>query len=291
MDTPNKTWQHAHTEYSPVGAISEDEWKALAEVPPPAGTGFREVDLKFRGFYPGELTVLCGGRGVGKRQFLLQTALHAARQNKKVLFISRTASLRETAAELSCLAAGVAPCFGPGNKYLASHATALHQAGTELASLKINVSDNLRMSVGNYERIFKHQKNFADVVLIDSLEHLPELAGSGEDATIPHILYALHQLARKHSVAVAAGLNTSDVAAITAHTSAQWLDAALVQARELPWADNVLLLERSVLDNTGVSTLHVVRQRYGKSGKAHLAYDTTNGTIARESFKTHDVSE
>ena len=104
-------------------------------------TGLADVDRIHGGLFPNELAILAARPGVGKSALALQVALHSARRDRPVLFISLEMDAAELMTRAMCSASGVdLSCARLGTftdeerNGLASAAVKLEYAALEIAS-------------------------------------------------------------------------------------------------------------------------------------------------------------
>lgn len=173
---------------------------------PPEGivhTGIGAIDGLIGGLYPGLMTVIGGRPGMGKSALVLNIAANAAKQGKKVMYITLEDDRRFVLLRLLARFADV----DLNNLMLRTVPreswTDLAQAAITISALGLFVEDSPGLTSDRIQQIaaLHHQLHGLDLLIID---HLGEVADKGENQTavIEAAAKALRDIAKELNIPV-----------------------------------------------------------------------------------------
>ena len=137
-------------------------------------TGFKDVDRLFNGFKDGDLIILAARPGVGKTAFALNMAVNAAKEGKKVAFLSLEMSNSQLVQRILCSEARVD--MGRINAGIVTESdwNALATASGELAKLDLYIDDtpglNIQQLRTKAKRLMHGVKPNEGIVFVDYLQ-------------------------------------------------------------------------------------------------------------------------
>ena len=107
-------------------------------------TGFYSIDKHIYGLWPGELTLVTGGPGVGKSSFAVNLALKAARIGVRVLLIALGASTTETVLRMYAMDGSISIGDILGGRISEDCWDSLVKSSNKLAKLDMYICDDSR---------------------------------------------------------------------------------------------------------------------------------------------------
>ena len=135
-------------------------------------TGFYGIDKHIYGLWPGEVTVVTGGPGVGKSSFAANLALIAARIGARVLLIALGASATETVLRICAIDSSISISDILSGRISEDCWDSLVRSSNKLAKLDMYICDDSRITLDEIASMARHVVGDEKkaLVVIDGIE-------------------------------------------------------------------------------------------------------------------------
>jgi replicative DNA helicase len=248
------------------GVLSEMERRLEGEDIPGIPSGLSSLDEMTGGFQPGDLTILAARPAVGKTAMMLNFALHAATQGKRVGIFSAEQPLDQITQRLIAMHARVPAWYLRNPKRLDdSHWSRITAASMALNNMPILVNDDSGPSV---DRLLSYAQSMdVDIIFVDYIQRLKAPKTATIYERISAVALALKEMARECNVPVVALAQINRAGAAGAKMEHLKGSGDIEQE-----ADAVLILERKE-DDDKQATLSLEKNRHGPIGELSLVFN------------------
>jgi replicative DNA helicase len=288
--------------YSDIGSVASDFYKEYSEnynikEPPGVKTGFPDLDRMLLGLLPGQLIILAARPSQGKTALALDIARKAARDGKKVAFLSLEMSKAELVMRMLC-SAGHLDSYKLRQKRLSDKKDSsglndwdrISAAMSELNKLKMFVDDSSSLTISEIRAKVKAialEQEGLDLVVVDYLQLIDGELGAGDLRVqeVSKISRSLKALAREIGVPVVALSQLSrNIERREGHKRIPQLSDLRESGAIEQDADVVLFIHREITqeeeeegrqyqpDNEQETQLIVAKNRNGAIGKVFLLF-------------------
>ena len=254
---------------SSLGAVLEEmERRLVGEDIPGIPSGLPKLDEMTGGFQPGDLTILAARPAVGKTAMMLNFALHAARQGKRIGIFSAEQPLEQITQRLISMHARVPAWYLRNPKRLDDgHWARITNASIALAKLSIMVNDDSGPSI---DRLLTYAQSMeVDIIYVDYIQRLKAKKTTTIYERVSAVALGLKEMARECNVPVVALAQINRAGASGARMENLKGSGDIEQE-----ADTILILERKDDDDTQ-ATLALEKNRHGPTGELALVFNAS----------------
>jgi replicative DNA helicase len=220
------------------------------------------------GFQPGDLTILAARPAVGKTAMMLNFALHAAKQGKRIGIFSAEQPLEQITQRLISMHARVPAWYLRNPKRLDDgHWARITSASIALAKLSIMVNDDSGPSI---DRLLTYAQSMeVDIIYVDYIQRLKAKKTTTIYERVSAVALGLKEMARECNVPVVALAQINRAGAAGARMENLKGSGDIEQE-----ADTILILERKDDDDTQ-ATLALEKNRHGPTGELSLVFNAS----------------
>jgi replicative DNA helicase len=248
------------------GVLEEMERRFQDDGMPGIPSGLPRLDELTGGFQPGDLTILAARPAVGKTAMMLNFALHAAGQGKRVGIFSAEQPLEQITQRLIAMRARVPAWYLRNPKRLDDeHWARISAAAMHIETLSIMVNDDSSPSV---DRLLAYAQSMeVDIIMVDYIQRLKAPKTATIYERVSAVALALKEMARQCNVPVVALAQINRAGAQGARMENLKGSGDIEQE-----ADSILILERKEDDDTQ-ATLALEKNRHGPTGDMALVFN------------------
>ncbi|MCX6644976.1 MAG: replicative DNA helicase [bacterium] len=288
--------------YIDVGSAATEFYKQYSDTynikePPGVKSGFPDLDRMLLGFLPGQLIIIAARPSQGKTALALDITRHAAKEGKKVAFLSLEMSKDELVVRLLC-STGRLDSYKLRQKRLSDKPDSegltdwdrINGAMSELGKQKIFIDDSSALTISEIRAKVKGialENDGLDMVVVDYLQLIDGELGAGDMRVqeVSKISRSLKALARELEVPVIALSQLSrHIERREGHKKVPQLSDLRESGAIEQDADVVLFIHREITeeeeeegrqyqpDNEQETQLIVAKNRNGAIGKIFLLF-------------------
>jgi replicative DNA helicase len=248
--------------------LGEMERRLVGDDIPGVPSGLTRLDEMTGGFQQGDLTILAARPAVGKTAMMLNFALYAARQGKRVGIFSAEQPLEQITQRLISMHARVPAWYLRNPKRLEDHHWArITATSMALRDFSILVNDDSSPSV---DRLMSYAQGMdVDILFVDYIQRLKAPKTTGIYERVSAVALALKEMARECNVPVVALAQISRAGAGNARMEHLKGSGDIEQE-----ADSILILERNS-DDDAQGTLTLEKNRHGPTGELGLVFNAS----------------
>jgi replicative DNA helicase len=250
------------------GVLEEMDRRFGSDEIPGVPSGLPKLDEMTGGFQPGDLTILAARPAVGKTAMMLNFALHAARQGKRVGIFSAEQPIEQITQRLMSMHSRVPAWYLRNPKRLDdSHWKRVTATALALKGIPILVNDDSSPSV---DRLMAYAQTMdVDIIFVDYIQRLKAPKTSTIYERVSAVALALKEMARECSVPVVALAQINRAGAQGARMENLKGSGDIEQE-----ADSILILERKD-DDDKQATLALEKNRHGPTGELALVFNAS----------------